>query len=103
MRPYLAALALVCTAPLFAAAAKTYQVTGSIVALTDTVITVDKDGEKHEIARTPGTKVEGRLAVGSRVTIHYRMIAESIAVKGAGRSSTEKADQAAERAAQKAK
>lgn len=97
-------LALALAAPGFAAAAaKTYQVTGPIVALTETVITVDKNGEKHEIARTSNTKIDGKLAVGSRVTVHYRMSAESIEVKDSAKSSTEKADQAAEKSAKRAK
>ena len=59
-----------------------YQVTGNVTALTDTVVTVMKGDEKFEIAR--GTaKVEGKLAVGSKVTIHYKMTAASIEVKDA--------------------
>jgi len=103
MKRLLLPLVLALATPAFAATAKTYQVTGPIVALTDTVITVDKNGERHEIARTPGTKVDGKLAVGSRVTVHYRMSAESIEMKDTAKSSTEKADRAAEKAAKRAK
>ena len=52
-----------------AAQPKEYQVTGPIVALTDDVITVDKSGEKWEIGRSAATKVTGKLAVGSKVTV----------------------------------
>ena len=93
--------ALVVTA--FAASPKSYQVTGPVLALSDTTITVEKGDEKWEIARSAATKVDGKLAVGARVTVHYRMSAESIEVKEAGaKSSTEKADRAAEKASQRA-
>ena len=65
-----------------ARAQTSYQVTGNVTALTDTVVTVMKGDEKFEIAR--GTaKVEGKLAVGSKVTIHYKMTAAAIEVKDA--------------------
>lgn len=83
-----------------AESAKSYQVTGPIVALTDSVITVQKGDEKWEIARSASSKVDGKLAVGSRVTVHYKMSADRIEVKEAG--TTEKADRAAQKAADKA-
>jgi len=65
-----------------AAAAKTYQATGPIVALTDSTITVDKGKEgKWEIARDASTKITGDLKVGAKVTIEYRMSATTIEVK----------------------
>jgi hypothetical protein len=64
---------------------KSYQVTGPIVALTDSVITVQKENEKWEIARSAATKTDGKLAVGSRVTVYYKMTAESIEVKDSGK------------------
>ena len=65
-----------------ARAQTSYQVTGNVTALTDTVVTVMKGDEKFEIAR--GTaKVEGKLAVGSKVTVFYKMTAASIEVKDA--------------------
>jgi hypothetical protein len=67
--------------PLFAAGPKTYQVTGSVVAVDDTMITVDKKGEKFEIARGSDTKVTGDVKVGSKVTVEYRMSAASIEAK----------------------
>ena len=66
----------------FAAAAKTYQVTGPILELTDTKIVVQKGDEKWEVARTPDTKVTGTLKVGAKVTISYTMSAKSVEVKG---------------------
>lgn len=74
-----------------AAQPKEYQVTGPIVALTDDVITVDKGGEKWEIGRSAATKVTGKLAVGSRVTVYYRMAATAADVKDAATKGGEKA------------
>lgn len=81
---------------------KSYQVTGPILALTDAVITVQKGDEKWEIARSAATKVEGKLAIGSRVTIHYKMSADSLEVKDAPAKASDKADRAAQKAADKA-
>jgi hypothetical protein len=64
------------------AADKTYQVTGPILEVSDTTITVQKGKEKWEIARTKDTKVTGDLKVGAKVTIMYTMTATSIEAKG---------------------
>lgn len=61
-----------------AAPAKTYQVTGPILELTDKTIVVQKGDERWEIARDENTKAKGQLKVGQKVTIHYRMTATSI-------------------------
>ncbi|MBL9188170.1 MAG: hypothetical protein JNK23_11865 [Opitutaceae bacterium] len=94
---------------LHAASAKSYQVTGAVTALTDTVITVTKGDEKFEIDRTAATKIDGKLAVGARVTVHYKMAAASIEVKAPSADTgskaakgMSKADQAAEKAAERA-
>lgn len=87
--------------PVHAESAKSYQVTGPIVALTENVITVQKGDEKWEIARS-AAKADGKLAVGTRATIYYKMSADSIEVKDADAKSTDKADKAAEKAADKA-
>ena len=55
--------------------------TGPVVSVTDTVIVVDEDGEKFEIARTKETKVTGKPKVGAKVTVEYSMTAASIEVK----------------------
>jgi hypothetical protein len=95
-------LCLTLATGLFAASAKNYQVTGPVIALTDTLITVQKGDEKWEIARTPATKVDGKLAVGNRVTVYYKMSADSIEVKDSAKG-TDKADKAAEKSAEKAR
>ena len=75
-------LAFALNVPLSAApGAKTYQVTGPIVELTDTKIVVQKGDEKWEVNRGAETKVDGTLKVGAKVTIHYTMTAKSVEVK----------------------
>lgn len=96
--PLLFACALVARAE----QSKEYQVTGPVVALTDGVITVDKSGEKWEIGRSATTKVDGKLAVGSKVTVYYRMGATAIDVKdAAAKADDKKADKATEKKAKK--
>ncbi len=63
------------------AAAKTYQVTGPIIALTDTVITIEKGKDKWEIDRNSDTKIDGQLKVGEKVTVYYTMTATKIESK----------------------
>jgi hypothetical protein len=72
-----------CSGLAWAAAPKTYQVTGPILELTDDMIVVQKGQEKWQIARDGSTKVTGELKVGAKVTIEYRMTAASIEVKPA--------------------
>jgi len=64
-----------------ASSAWAYQVTGPVLEVTDTKIVVQKGKEKWEIARTPQTKVNGDLKVGSKVTVEYTMSAKSVDVK----------------------
>jgi hypothetical protein len=67
----------------FAAAPKTYQVTGPVLSVTSDLIVVQKGNDKWEIGRDANTKVNGNLEVGAKVTIQYRMIAASVDVKPA--------------------
>ena len=73
--------ALLALAPAQAADAKTYQVTGPVLEVTPTTITVQKGDDKWQIARTKGTKITGDLKVGSKVTIQYHMVAAEVEVK----------------------
>ena len=68
-----------------AEAAKTYQVTGPILELTEKTIVVQKGDERWEIARDDKTRVDGELKVGNKVTIHYRMHAVSVDSKAEGK------------------
>ena len=72
----------------FVYAAKTYQVTGPVVEVTDAKIVVQKGKEKWEVDRSAATKVNGDLKVGSKVTIEYTMTATDVEVKA---DKTEKA------------
>jgi hypothetical protein len=72
---------LVMPALVFAAAVKTYQVTGPVLEVTDKMIAVDKKGERWEIVRDKDTKVTGDLKVGAKVTIEYTMTATKVEVK----------------------
>jgi hypothetical protein len=82
-------LAIACGALLFAAGslqgadAKTYQVTGPVLEVTPTTITVQKGNDRWELARNSGTKIKGDLKVGARVTIYYTMTAAEVEVKPA--------------------
>jgi hypothetical protein len=83
MQTAVLALALaLSTGSAFAAATKTYQVTGPVLEVRDDAIVVQKGKEKWEIARTPDTKVTGELKVGAKVTVEYRMTATTAEVKG---------------------
>src|SRR4030095_6006649 len=86
-------IALVCASVLSlttvvrAADTKSYQVTGPVLELSETKITVQKGDEQWEMARSKSTKVTGDLKVGAKVTIYYRMVAEEVEVK-AGKEGT---------------
>ncbi len=67
----------------YAAAPKTYQVTGPVLSVTDDTIVVQKGNDKWELGRTADTKISGDLKVGAKVTIVYRMTATSVEVKAA--------------------
>lgn len=61
---------------------KTYQVTGPVLALTDSTVTVQNTaGEKWELGRDASTKITGELKVGAKVTIQYTMSATTVDVK----------------------
>ncbi len=72
---------LLLSSSVFAADAKSYQVTGPVLEVTPETITVQKGEEKWQIARDKNTKITGDLKVGSKVTIYYTMVATEIEVK----------------------
>jgi hypothetical protein len=79
--PFVFGAALLAATSLHAADAKTYQVTGPVLDLSPTTITVQKGNDRWELARTSSTKVTGDLKVGAKVTIHYTMVAADVEVK----------------------
>ena len=74
----IAALIVLSAGSAFAAASKTYQVTGPVVALTDTTITVQKNNEKWEVARNSDTKTADGIKVGTKVKVYYSMTATRV-------------------------
>jgi hypothetical protein len=70
----------------FAGSPSSYQVTGPVTAVDDTMVTVMKGKEKFEVARDSSTKVTGDLKVGDKVTIMYTMTAKEIEVKSAAKA-----------------
>ena len=75
------------------AAGKTYQVTGPVLEVNDSMIAVQKGKDRWEIARDASTKVTGELKVGAKVTITYTMSATEAEVKadkGAAKSEAKK-------------
>ncbi len=65
----------------FAGTAKSYQVTGPVLEVSDTMIVVQKGDDKWQLSRSADTKVTGDLKVGAKVTIQYKMIATDVEVK----------------------
>jgi len=84
------ALAALLLATPAVAATKTYQVTGPVLEVTDTMIAVQKGKDRWEIARDASTKVTGDLKVGAKVTIEYRMTATAVDVKAEKASAKKK-------------
>jgi hypothetical protein len=78
---FVCAAILLAASSLAAADAKTYQVTGPVLELTPTIITVQKGNDKWEIVRDKNTKIKGDLKVGAKVTIYYLMVADEVEVK----------------------
>ncbi len=78
------------TGSVWAAQPKSYQVTGPVVSMTDSSITVKKGKDNWEIGRDASTKVTGELKEGAKVTVQYRMTATDVEVKGAPAEKTTK-------------
>lgn len=74
-------LAVLSSAPAWAGSVNTYQVTGPVLEVNNDMIAVQKGKDRWELTRDASTKVNGDLAVGSKVTIQYRMIATEVDVK----------------------
>jgi len=85
----LAAVMLAMSTSVFAAAGKTYEMTGTIVAATGTTLAVEKGGEKYEFAIDPAMiKGSAELKVGSTVTVTYVMSATKVETSGASAATT---------------
>jgi hypothetical protein len=89
----LSGLTLACLLATATAAAETadkYQVTGPVLEVTDTMIAVQKGKDRWEIARDAGTKINGDLKKGAKVTVKYRMVATTVDVKPEAAASKKK-------------
>jgi hypothetical protein len=91
----LAAASLALSSAAFAAGAKTYQVTGPVLEVNDSMIAVQKGKDRWEINRDSSTKVSGDLKVGEKVTITYTMSATDVEVKAGKGAKKEPASPAA--------
>ena len=60
------------------AAAKTYQYTGSVTAVSDKQLSVDKGGEVWDFALDADSKGAAGLKAGDKVTVTYRMFVTRI-------------------------
>ena len=65
------------------ASAKTYEVTGPVLEVNDSMIVVQKGKDRWEVDRDSNTKVNGDVKVGDKVHISYTMTAKDVEVKAA--------------------
>ena len=79
----IAAASLALSSVAFAGSTKTYQVTGPVLEMNDSMIAVQKGKDRWEIARDSSSKVPSDLKVGDKVTITYTMTATDVEVKPA--------------------
>ncbi|HKS31803.1 MAG TPA: hypothetical protein VJR28_05290 [Chthoniobacterales bacterium] len=63
------------------AGAKTYEVTGPVLEVNDSMIVVQKGKDRWEVNRDANTKVTGDVKVGDKVHITYTMSATNVEVK----------------------
>lgn len=75
-----------------ASPSKTYQVTGPILEMNDSMIAVQKGKERWQIARDASTKADGEMKVGDKVLVTYTMTATKVELKSAGKSDNGKTD-----------
>jgi GH43 family beta-xylosidase len=91
----LAAASLALSSAAFAADAKTYEVTGPVLEVNDSMIAVQKGKDRWEVKRDANTKVTGDVKVGDKVHITYTMSATDVEVKaGKGGAKKDKKDAA---------
>ena len=76
----LAAASLALSSAAFAAGAKTYEVTGPVLEVNDSMIVMEKGKDRWEIIATRTPKSQGRK-VGDKVHITYTMSATDVEVK----------------------
>jgi hypothetical protein len=77
----ISALSLTLSSLALADSAKSYQVTGPVLEMNDSMIAVQKGKDRWEINRDASSKVPTDLKVGDKVTITYTMTAKSVEMK----------------------
>jgi hypothetical protein len=65
------------------AGAKTYQVTGPVLEVSESMIAVQKGKDRWEINRDSSTKMGAEVKVGDKVMITYTMTAKEVEAKPA--------------------
>ena len=63
------------------AGAKTYEVSGPVLEVNESMIVVQKGKDRWEIKRDANTKVTGDVKVGDKVHVTYTMSATDVEVK----------------------
>lgn len=81
------------TAVAYAAQDGIRKATGELVKITAESIVIKKGKGEMVITRNASTNVAGNLKVGEKVTVEYKMIATSVAVKDTKTSKTKKTTQ----------
>ena len=61
--------------------AKTYEVTGPVLEVNDSMIVVQKGKDRWEVNRDANTKVTGDVKVGDKVHVTYTMTATNVELK----------------------
>jgi hypothetical protein len=61
--------------------AKTYEVTGPVLEVNDSMVVVQKGKDRWEMNRDANTKVTGDVKVGDKVHVTYTMSATEVEVK----------------------
>jgi|SRR5215471_401256 len=96
-----AAVSLAFSSAAFAGGAKTYEVTGPVLEVNDSMIAVQKGKDRWEINRDANTKMTGEAPkVGDKVHVTYTMSATDVEMKGAAKA--EKAEKGAKKEAKAA-
>ena len=78
-----AAASMTLSSGAWAGGAKTYQVTGPVLEVNESMIAVQKGKDRWELDRDSSTKMGAEVKVGDKVTITYTMTAKEVEAKSA--------------------
>ena len=76
-----AAVSLSLSSTAWAGGAKTYQVTGPVLEVSESMIAVQKGKDRWELNRDSNTKMGAAVKMGDKVTITYTMTAKEVEAK----------------------